>query len=161
MIIEGAKLTVCGECSKHGKIIYEEAKPKTDLLKPKPIFSNIPSKKPAETTWDITQELVEDFGAKIRYAREKLGLSHEELGKKLNEKVSVIKKIETGKVKPDNVLIAKLEHTLKIKLLAPLNEEKIPTKIPKPINRELTLGDLIQLDRKDKCKGDSAERKPS
>ena len=38
-------------------------------------------KKPTETRMDTAQELVENFELKIRQAREKLGLSHEELGK--------------------------------------------------------------------------------
>lgn len=164
VIIEGAKLTVCNECSKHGKIIIEEAKPKTTSLKPKPLFpsSRVESKKSFETTVELAQELVENFGLKIRHAREKLGISHEELGKRINEKVSVLRKIETGKMKPDNVLTAKLEHALKIKLLAPASVEKIqPTKTSGPVSRSLTLGDLIQLNRKDNGKEEPTERKSS
>jgi len=153
VIIEGAKLTVCNECSTHGKIVWEEAKPKTTMLKPKAALPPLKtqSKKPPETTVDTTQELVENFDLKIRQAREKLGISHEELGKKLNEKVSTLKKIETGKMTPDNMLTVKLEHALKIKLLVQASEEKIlQTGTPKPVSRELTLGDLIQLSKKEK-----------
>ncbi len=161
-MIEGAKLTVCKECSKHGKIIWEEEKPKTTMPKPKTVLPplKIQSKKPPETTPGTSLELIENFDLKIRQAREKLGISQEELGKKINEKVSVLRKIETGKMTPDNILATKLEHALKIKLLAPTSEEKIPqTKIPKPATRELTLGDLIKLDKKDKGKEEPEERK--
>jgi putative transcription factor len=54
--------------------------------------------KPKTPTVDTSLELVEEFGAKVRKAREQLGLSHEELGKRLNEKVSLLKKIETAKI---------------------------------------------------------------
>ena len=77
----------------------------------------------------------------------KTGLSHEELGKKINEKASVLSKLETGKMTPNNVLVTKLEHALKIKLLVPIKEEKF-SEIPKSPNRETTLGDLIQLNKK-------------
>ena len=150
VIIEGAKLTVCSRCSRHGKIIWEEATPKLTLPKTRTVAPplKIQKAKTAET--------------KIRHAREKLGLSHEDLGKKINEKVSVLKKIESGKMTPDNKLATKLEHALKIKLLVPPSEEKIPKKqITKPATRELTLGDLIQLNKKDKEKEDKTERKPS
>jgi putative transcription factor len=164
-IIEGAKLTVCNECSKHGTIIWEETKPKAVTPKPKATLQPLrtQSKKTTETTVDVGLELTENFDSKIRQAREKLGLSHEELGKKINEKVSVLRKIETGKIKPDNVLATKLEHALKVKLLIPASEEKAPqTKIPKPSARELTLGDLIQLNKKDMEKEeDKTERKQS
>jgi putative transcription factor len=164
VIIEGAKLTVCAECSKHGKIVWEEAKPKKTMAKAKSALPPLrtQSKKPPAPTIDTTQEIRENFDMKIRQAREKLGLSHEELGKRINEKVSVLRKIETRKIKPDNVLATKLEHTLKIKLLVPISEEKIPqTKIPRPTSRELTLGDLIQQNMKSKEKEESRERKQS
>jgi putative transcription factor len=97
---------------------------------------------------EITQEVVEGYHAKIRQAREKLGLSHEELGKKINEKASVLSKLETGKMTPNNMLVTKLEHALKIKLLVPIKEEKISQDMPRLPNRETTLGDLIQLNKK-------------
>ena len=157
-VIEGAKLTVCSECAKHGKVIYEEA-----VAKQKPArkpFVPIPvKKKVAKATVDTTREIVEGYDLKIRRAREKLGLSHEELGKKINEKASLISKIETGKMTPNNQLVTKLEHTLKIKLLVPVAEEKTKQQIPIVQNRKLTLGDLLQLDKKGT--EEPAERKPS
>lgn len=152
VMIEGARLTVCGKCAKYGTIAWEETKPKTAvtprIARHPPL--KIKSKKSLpQRAEESTLELAENFDVKIRRAREKLGLSHEELGRKISEKVSVLKKIETGKMTPDNKLATKLGHVLKIKLLVPVSEEKIPqTKIPKPVSRELTLGDLIQLNKK-------------
>ena len=150
-VIEGAKLTVCIECSKHGKIIREEEielgqkAPKKALM---PFSAKMQRKKNVGAKIEITQEVVEGYDAKIRQAREKLGLSHEELGKKINEKASVLSKLETGKMTPNNILVTKLEHALKIKLLAPISEEKTSQEIPKSPTRETTLGDLIQLNKK-------------
>ena len=108
---------------------------------------------------EITQEIIEDFSTKIRQAREKLGLTHEELGKRINEKSSVIGKLETGKMNPSNILATKLEHALKIKLLTPISEEKATTTLPPAsANRELTFGDLIQLE---KSSEEQTERKQS
>jgi putative transcription factor len=159
VIIEGARLTVCGECAKHGKICYDEPKPKLTFAKPKarPVMLRA-QPKPKPPSVDTSLELVEDYGVKIRKAREQLGLSHEELGKKISEKESVLRKIETRKMAPNNLLITKLEHALKIKLLVPISEEKIP-QIPKSPNRELTLGDLMQLNKK--VGEEPTERKPS
>lgn len=150
-LIEGAKLTVCNECSKHGTIVMETPKQAPPPLKTK-MVATIPAKaqKTMKTPKNVESalELVEGFDTKIRQAREKLGLTHEELGKKINEKVSVLKKVETGKITPDNKLAAKLEHVLKIKLLTPAQEEKTPrATVPKPQSRELTLGDLVQLNK--------------
>lgn len=99
---------------------------------------------------DTSEEVVEDYSEKIRQAREKLGLSHEDLGMKINEKANVLRKIETRKLSPNNLLVSKLERTLKIKLLVPVADEKIPQNLPKSASRELTLGDLIKVDKKGK-----------
>ena len=155
--IEGAKLTVCIECSKHGKIIRGE-KIERGQKAPK-LLSSIPfiqKKKRVQARVGITQEVMEGYDSKIRQAREKLGFSHEELGKKINEKASVLSKLETGKMTPNNMLVTKLEYALKIKLLVPIKEEKI-LEFHKSPNREPTLGDLIQLNKK--AGEESTERK--
>ncbi len=158
--IEGAKLTVCIECSKHGKIIrtdeidYRQKSSRKEFLSP-----FVQKKKAFRPRVEIAQEVVEGYDSKIRAAREKLGLTHEELGKKINEKASVLSKLETGKMTPNNMLVSKLEHALKIKLLVPIKEERISQELPKSSNREPTLGDLIQLNKK--AVEETTERKQS
>ncbi len=161
-IIEGAKLTVCVECSKHGKVIlHEEADISTpQRLSPTRSTAPLPvlQRKPPVAAVQITQEIVEDYANKIRSAREKLLLTHEDLGKKINEKASLLRHIETSKVEPNNQLAIKLERTLHIKLLVPIADEKVTT-VSRGANEGLTLGDLIEMDK------DSGEapksRKPS
>lgn len=151
-IIEGAKLTVCVECSKHGKIVYDEpAAPKSPLAaavggKPKAPVSMMQKKRQLVAKVEITQELIEGYPSKIREARLKLGLSHEDLGLKISERASVLKHIELGKMEPNNLLANKLERILKIKLLVPIEEEK-PGDLPKAVakDQEMTLGDLIEF----------------
>jgi len=146
-VIEGARLTVCVECSKHGKILQQEeiSLPKIAIgpsRKPQTPITMV-QKKPPTVSVQITQELTEAYSNKIRVAREKLGLTHEELGKKINEKSSVLRNLEVGKMAPNNQLASKLEHMLKIKLLVPITEEKATT-FPKSANQEMTLGDIIE-----------------
>jgi putative transcription factor len=158
VVIEGAKLTVCTECSKHGKATWEEPRltviPQMQRMSSRgaPIPGPIQIRKKIITARvDTSQETVQDYAEVIRVAREKLGLSTEDLGKKINEKESVLKKIETGKIAPNDQLISKLEHTLKIKLLVPVAEEKVP--IPRTASHEFTLGDAIKIEKK-KGKGE-------
>jgi putative transcription factor len=164
VIIERAKLTVCNECAKLGKTYYEEPKPKTTLprLKTKAAPLRVQSKKPQAPVVDTSLELVENYDVKIRQAREKIGLSHEELGKRINEKVSLLRKIETGKMTPDNRLATMLEHALKVKLIVQAKEETVPqTKVAKIAGHELTLGDLIELGKKQKEKEAPTGRRQS
>jgi putative transcription factor len=154
VIIEGAKLTVCMECAKHGKGTWEptrpDAAPRPTVISPGvQVQGPIQIKKKVITARvDTSKEIVEDYAEIIREAREHLGYTHEDLGKKINEKESVLRKIETHKMAPNDLLISKLEHTLKIKLLVPVSQEKVP--FPKAASREFTLGDAIKIDKKTK-----------
>jgi putative transcription factor len=158
------KLIACNECAKLGKTYHEEPRLKIPSSRskagPTPLRASV--KKPQVHQVDTSHELVENFDVKIRQAREKFRLSHEELGKKINEKVSLLRKIETGKMSPDNRLATILEHALKIKLIVLAKEEKITqAKAAKIEPRELTLGDLIQLGKKGKEKEGTTGRRPS
>jgi putative transcription factor len=158
-IIEGARLTVCLECSKHGKVILHDI---TDLPTPQKTSSPFQSssstkstmhlplilKKPPVAQVQLTTELIEGYAGKIRVAREKLVLSHEDLGNKINEKASLLRHIETGKVAPNNQLANKLEHALRIQLMVPIADEKTPTNVHRAANEEMTLGDLVEFDPK-------------
>jgi putative transcription factor len=72
----------------------------------------------------------------------KLGWSQEELASKVSVKLSVIQKVETGKITPDTQLCRRLQHELKIKLLVPRKEAPAP-KISTPA--EVTLGDIVKI----------------
>jgi len=148
-------MLVCGECSKLGSV-YWEAKTEPRMKKiskrlPQPVIA--PRKQPSITV-EESVELIDDFGVKVRQAREKLSMSHEDLGKKISEKVSVLRKIESGKMTPDNLLIEKLQHALKIKLLVPVSEPKVPQKaLASSRPSAPTLGDIAQLKKEKEKRG--------
>ena len=143
-IIEGAKMIVCSECAKLSSGHWE-AKPQRRakrISKPQPKLSIL--RKKQRPTVTETLELAGDFGLRVRRAREGLELSHENLGRKIGEKVSVLRKIESDKMAPDLMLAEKLEHALKIRLLVPPSEPKAPSvALSQP--REITLGDVAHL----------------
>jgi putative transcription factor len=111
-------------------------------MKYQPIQAFVKRKK--QTAVPEPFELVENFGQIVRDARRNLGMSHDVLGKKISEKVSVLRKIESEKMVPDLALAEKLEHALKIKLRMPATEPKVQLVSPsKP--QATTLGDIIQF----------------
>ena len=57
-----------------------------------------------------------DYPKRIKEAREKMGWKQEELAAKMNERVSIIHKLESGSMHPDDALIRKVEKTLDIKI---------------------------------------------
>gem|GEM_PF-25772 len=90
------------------------------------------------TETEVNLELRPDYSRVIKEARERLGLSQEELGRKINEKTSVISHLETGAMKPSDALARKIEHALKVKLLVPSEEveEMVEEKIASGSNSE-------------------------
>ena len=93
------------------------------------------------------EELIEDFSIEVRKAREAKNWSREILGKKINERVSVINRIETGKMTPDTKLTKKLENTLGIKLLEKVDNIDL-NQFVNTSSGERTLGNIMKIKRK-------------
>jgi len=140
-IIEGVVMKVCAGCASHGKTV-RKPKPKVKLKKPK--FVNQIKQEQKEPEVELIEAVVEDYAKKIRDARNKTGMTQKEFAKKINEKESLLHKIETGNFKPSIPTAKKLEKILQIKLVEQREEEKV--KMPKTKNTggALTIGDLIK-----------------
>ena len=144
--IEGSVMVFCKECSKLGTV--QKAPPKPKYLKQNK------GKKPANTRKrnysrndEPSEELIEDFSFEVRKAREAKDWSREDLGKKINERVSVITRIETGKMTPDTKLTKKLEKALNIKLLEKVENVDLNQFINSS-SGERTLGNVMKIKRK-------------
>jgi transcriptional regulator, XRE family len=66
--------------------------------------------------FDEMDEVAQDYDGRIRRARESQGLSQEELASQLNEKASLIRKLERGDSLPTDSVQSKLERALDISL---------------------------------------------
>lgn len=66
--------------------------------------------------FDEMEEVAQDYDQRIRDAREATGLTQEELANQLNEKASLIRKLEHGDVLPSDDIQTKLERKLDISL---------------------------------------------
>jgi len=146
--IEGVHLEVCSECAKFG--IEAKKSAAEPEQKPKSVISQrLESRERRSRPRDIyegseKEELVEDFAKRIREAREKRGMTQKELAMRLNERVTVLSKIESGNMRPDERLIGKLQKELEIVLkekLAPI----VASKESGP--RSLTLADLVKMQK--------------
>lgn len=126
--IEGSVLRLCAECSRFGAVID-----------PAPVAAGAPVAGPIGRAGSIEgrlaessrrreerdlfrelpdMELASDWPKRVRVAREKLTWTPEELGKRLNEKKSVVLKIEAGAFRPPDAQIRKIEQLLKVRLRA-------------------------------------------
>jgi putative transcription factor len=120
VLIDGTVFNVCMSCSKRGKP-YVAAQP----IKKKNVGNSAPKKminplRKISMTDDII--LNPAFAKIIREARMKKGLTHEQLGLKMNEKATLLRKFETGTLKPDEIMAKKLEKFLEIKLHVSIEE---------------------------------------
>lgn len=92
-------------------------------------------------------EIVEDYDIIVKQAREAKGLSREQLGQKIYEKVSVINRIESGKMEPDLKLAKKLEKTLNITLIEKYSEMDLEA-FKSSASGVNTLGSIVKIKRR-------------
>ena len=133
-IIEDAELKVCHECSKFGKV--------TGVVKQDESSETTSKNKNKETKTEVMEIVVNDYAEKIRKKRESIGLNQKEFAKKISEKESLIKKIESGHFEPSIGLARKTGSFLKIKLIEEYEEKHEPQSRTK--SDGLTIGDFIK-----------------
>ncbi|HEV2520550.1 MAG TPA: multiprotein-bridging factor 1 family protein [Thermoplasmata archaeon] len=126
--IEGSILRACEACRRFGKLLDPLISPAPEAGPPARTANapNVPigprSRRSSEER-DLFSEvpdmdLADDWGRRIRVAREARNWTQEELGKKLNEKKSLVLKLESGAFRPPDATIRKVETLLKIRLRA-------------------------------------------
>ena len=150
VIIEGAKITVCQNCAQHGKKIVK----KTTSIPQRKVgqFRKTSNTKSIKSRIEPQTELeiVEDYTIKIRKIRQSLGLNQDQFAQKLNEKPSLLKRIETGKVKPSIKLAKKIEKVYGIKLITTSEIVDISPQVGKYMKKSsgTSLGDMAFVKKK-------------
>ena len=145
--IEKSVMIVCKECSKLGEVQKEPPKPKYVKQNKKTKRPKTTRNKKYSRNDEPQEELIEDFHNQIRKARETKDWSREDLARKINERVSVITRIETGKMIPDPKLTKKLEKTLNIKLLEKIDTVDLNQFINDSPGKR-TLGNIVKIKKK-------------
>lgn len=129
--IEGAVLKVCNSCSDMGDVVEQKKKQVTKTKKRK-------SRRPRDT-----EVLASNYGERVKKARESEKLSIKELADDLNEKASLVKKVEREELKPDKSLANKLSKALDITLY--VNPEVSDHEVESSDDRSATLGDVAEV----------------
>jgi putative transcription factor len=136
--IESSIMLTCNECSKFGKV--QKAPPTTTGRR------TSTKRRRTFRSREPDYEVVEDFNTLIREAREKKGWSREDLGEKVYEKVSVISRLESGRMVPDLKLARKIEVSLDIKLLEK-TQETLADEMDGAKVKRATIGDIATIKR--------------
>jgi putative transcription factor len=143
--IDDVRMMLCPGCMRHGQGVSKS--PENSSRFNKPILDRIRRPKQKDVYTKMEKELVSEWNSLIKKAREKKGLSREELGFKIGERTVTISKIENGDLRPSDKVIEKIEKELKITLFE--NVEKVPSYATGSHSRgSLTLGDFIKKEDK-------------
>ncbi|HYY48213.1 MAG TPA: multiprotein bridging factor aMBF1 [Thermoplasmata archaeon] len=144
--IDATILSVCEGCSRFGEAVAAPTLRPGHM--PPVIAQRLEARQRRMTPKDVYTEggeleLADDFPARIRSARESRGWKQADLAAKINERASVIAKLESGTISPGDDLVRKLERQLGIKL----KERVQPVAVKKgAAGGGVTLGDLVKMD---------------
>lgn len=148
--VEGAELSVCSRCVRFGTEVQQMRR--TDIRAPPRAPGAKPAAAPAAVSAAVRKkrdmfdfiegDIVDDYAARIRHAREAKGLSQKDLAMQMMEREHLIKKIENSELIPEEGVRRKLEKALGIRLIeGPVTEsEKKAANVLSP-----TLGDLTVI----------------
>ncbi|WP_338728776.1 multiprotein bridging factor aMBF1 [Haladaptatus sp. DJG-WS-42] len=157
--VEGAELQLCDSCSQFGTEVRTQKSSSSSSTKYSTSSSSGKSSTSGSTSsssssgstrrrrdmFDDMDEVATDYDNRIREAREDKGLSQEELAKSLNEKASLIRKLERGDILPNDSVQKKLERALNISLSESADTD---SEWEGSASTTTTLGDVVK--RKDK-----------
>lgn len=127
VLIDGIIFNVCKGCSKRGKpysapiSIPKIKPPSSSVIGPRTPNKNTKTMRKIEITDNTI--LNPEFAKLIREARMKKGLTHEQLGAQMNEKANLLRKFETGALRPDELFAKKLQRFLGIQLYVGIQDE--------------------------------------
>ena len=150
VLLEGAKITVCHNCAQHGKKIQKP--PSSAQTKKSYPYNRKPQPKRQVSKGKFVDdlEITPDYAKKIRNKRNSLGLNQDQFAQKLNEKPSLLRRIEAGKVEPTIKLAKKIEHVYKIKILKKADENEAMVQKNKYMKKSngTSLGDIAFIKKK-------------
>lgn len=152
---EGTQLEVCSNCVEFGTVLHDEERKKESSSsgtssssgsssKPSGSRSSGSSSPPSRDPFDEMGTLAPDYDQRVRNARENEGMKQEELADELNEKLSLIRKIERGEMRPSEEVRGKLESALGVSLTEEVGGEEWESD---DSSGGYTVGDIIE--RKD------------
>ncbi|AGI47175.1 putative transcription factor, eukaryotic MBF1 -like protein [Thermoplasmatales archaeon BRNA1] len=148
-VVQGVRMNLCPNCAKFGDdyrpprgagedftpgsnnaVIQQRLEKREKRMQTKDIYAG---------TANIA--LVDDYGTRIRQAREKKGLSCKDFAASIGEKEMTISKYESQRLTPDDKMIAKLEKALNIKLTELVQDGKVSGS--GQASQGMTLGNFI------------------
>jgi putative transcription factor len=168
--VDGVNMFVCPKCRRFGtkvsdkKQVFEDDSEESEVtfvrskpggkgpsvshVKVKTGTTHTPVQPRQRSRRDVLRSdsvLIDDYGEEIKQARKAKGLSLEQFAQMINEKASLIQKLEKSEFNPSESLIVKIERKLDISLK---EEAAAPIYTGTTSKKETTLGDVVKLKKK-------------
>ncbi len=154
--VEGAELELCDDCSDFGTTVRDESTTSETSTKYSTSSGSSSGSGAGSSAsgssssggsrrrdmFDEMDTLATDYDQRIRNAREERGLTQEELADQLNEKTSLIRKLERGDVLPSDDVQRKLEREFDISLSE--GEDVEDSEWSSDAGSGVTLGDVVK-----------------
>ncbi len=145
VLLDGVEVVLCDDCfiklSRSGRVMpVPKRQAQVPQVRPKA------ARRPSNSTM---LEVVDDYPDIIRRARESRGWTQAALAQRLRISEDLLRKIESGKLKPPVDLARRIEGLLKVQLLQPVEYEEGEPGSPES---SLTFGDVAVV-RKESHKG--------
>ncbi len=109
IIIGSSKLMVCKSCARYGTIVVDKKTKHESRVKSESRLYELMDHEIEEG-----MEGMEGYGRRIKEAREKAGLKQAELAKRINEKQSLLRKIENEEIIPSEEVMRKINRVLNL-----------------------------------------------
>jgi putative transcription factor len=139
--VDGVEMILCPSCMKHGKgithpggttgRIQQSLIRRQRRIRQKDVYEK------------MDKEIIDEWGTVIKEAREKKGLTREQLGFSIGERTVTISKIENDELRPSDKVAKKLEKALDINLFEEV-KKVTPSKSISTHGSGLTLGDFFK-----------------
>lgn len=148
--IEGAELSVCPSCAKHGKKVVKSkpqpiaASTRYSAIKSSTSTRTISVRRPRDIEMD--KQLIPNYNERIRLERQKMKLSQKDVSIQTKISVSELQSIEAGKMRPSDNLIERLEKFFKIKITEDVVSVGKKDQQKGPAYQ--TLGDVVVIKKK-------------
>lgn len=142
-------MNTCENCARFGEELAPAARPADPAGGT--VADRLQARQRRSTPRDALEseeELVEDYGDRVRHAREKKGWTRQQLADRVSEPVPTIAKIEGGDLHPSDRTVKALQKELGIKLMEPPPRGQVPQQGSPSSQRGLTLGDLLKEAKK-------------
>ena len=159
--IEGAEVVACASCGRHGTLIEEPHRPSVKNSTYKGSYpplntgkSFTPKRKSPPQRKFSNQKgdkvLIEHYGRAITAARDKMGITRQELAKSLFIRETLLTKIEAENIRPSDEVIKKIEKALNIVLFEESTETvtQFSNQQSTTPSRSMTLGDFATIRKK-------------